>query len=101
MTFTDEQIKEIERLAAINYTVKQIALYLDVIPWQLQREFDNRESTFRYHYDRGRLISQAKIDMALLESAEKQNMTAISQFEKIRTLRHFENLRDQLIYGNS
>jgi hypothetical protein len=99
MTFTDEQIQEIEKLAGINYTIKQIAMYLDIKPGALQREFENRESEFRYHYDRGRLISQAKIDQALLDSATKSNLTAINQFEKIRNARHFENLRDQLIYG--
>lgn len=101
MTFTDKQKLEIEKLAAINYTVKQTAVYLDIEPRLLQREFEIKESEFRHHYDRGRLITQAKIDMALVESAEKQNMTAINQLEKIRTARHFENMRDQLIYGHS
>ena len=101
MTFTDEQKLEIEKLAAINYTVKQTAVYLDIEPRLIQREFDNKESEFRHHYNRGRLITQAKIDMALVESAEKQNMTAINQLEKIRIARHFENMRDQLIYGHS
>jgi len=100
MQFTDKQITEIEKLAGLNYTVKQIAMYLDVDATKLQNEFENKQSEFRYHYDRGKLITQAKIDMQLNESAEKGNMTAMQQYEKIRTARHFENIRDQLLNGN-
>ncbi len=96
MNFTNEQIEEIENLAGINYTVKQIAMYFDIPVNELQKQFDNKESVFRYHYDRGRLISQAKVDMDLLTSAQGGNMTAKQQFEKIRQTRHFENLRDQM-----
>ncbi|MDD4375074.1 MAG: hypothetical protein PHG67_14275 [Bacteroidales bacterium] len=101
MTFTDEQIKEIENLAGINYTVRQIAMYFDISAAMLQREYENPDSIFRYHYDRGRLVSQAKIDMALQESAEKQSLSAIQQLERVRQNRRFENQRDQLIYGDS
>lgn len=101
MTFTDEQIKEIENLAGINYTVRQIAMYFDISVAMLQREYENPNSLFRYHYDRGRLVSQAKIDMALQTSAEGQNLSAIQQLERTRQNRRFENQRDQLIYGDS
>jgi hypothetical protein len=100
MTFTDEQIDQITKLAGVNYTVRKIAIFLDVDPLQLQREFNDVDSEFRRHYDRGRLLTQAKIDMALLISAEGQSLSAIQQLEKIRTARHFENMRDSLVYGD-
>lgn len=100
MDFTDEQIEQIEKLAGINYTVRKIAMYLDIPARILQREFEDSESTFRYHYDRGRLVAQADVDMDLLNSAKTGNMTAKQQFEKIRQARHFENIRDQLVYGD-
>jgi hypothetical protein len=101
MTFTPDQIKEIESLAGINYTVRQIALYFDISAAMVMREYENTDSEFRYHFDRGRLVSQAKIDMALQTSAEGQNITAIQQLERVRQNRKFENQRDQLIYGDS
>lgn len=101
MTFTDDQIETIEKLAAVNYTIKKIAIFLDVNPSELLHEFDDPDSQFRHHYDRGRLLSQAKIDMALLSSAEGQSLSAIQQLEKTRANRHFENQRDILINGNS
>lgn len=88
MKFTDEQIKEIESLAGINYSVKQIAMYFDMDQKELQSEFENTESEFRYHYDRGQLIAQAEIDKATLESAKKGNITAQQRYDKkIRELR--------------
>lgn len=100
MTFTEEQIETIEKVAGLNYTVKQIAMYLDVPLLELQHEFDDKDSEFRYHFDRGRLISQTEIDIAVIDSAKGGNMTSRQQFEKIRQSRHFENMRDQLIYGS-
>lgn len=100
MDFTEDQINEIEKLAGLNYTVKQIAMYLDIPPGDLQEQFDDPDSDFRYHFDRGRLIAQAKIDMQTQQSAENGNLTAAQTLEKIRQARHFETMRDKLLYGN-
>ena len=101
MELTQEQKQTVEQLAGLNYTVRQIALYLGIDPDTLQREFENLESPFRYHYDRGRLIARASVDMQALESAKGGNITAMQQYEKVRQGRHFENIRDQIIYGYS
>lgn len=100
MTFTPEQIESIEKLAGLNYTFKQIAMYLEVPFNDLLQEYEDKESEFRYHYDRGHLLAQADIDQNLIDSAKRGNVTAIQQFEKIRQSRHFENTRDRIIYGN-
>ncbi len=100
MELTTENYEEIEKLASLNYTVRQIAMYLKVSLSELQKEFEDKESKFRYHYQRGKLISQAKIDMKINESAQGGNMTAMQQFEKIRNARHFENMRNQMFDGD-
>ncbi len=100
MELTTENYEEIEKLASLNYTVRQIAMYLNVSLSELQKEFEDKESKFRYHYQRGKLISQAKIDMKINESAQGGNMTAMQQFEKIRNARHFENMRNQMFDGD-
>lgn len=82
MKFTDEQLKEIEQLAGINYSVRQIAMYFEFDKAELQKEFEDKESVFRYHYDRGQLIAQAEIDKATLESAKKGNITAQLRYDK-------------------
>ncbi len=100
MDFTIEQTEEIEQLSGLNYTINQIAMYLDLSPEDLQAEFENPESDFRYHFDRGRLISQAKIDMQTQKSAEGGSLSAAQTLENIRRSRHFENLRNQMLYGH-
>ena len=100
MDFTPEQIEEIESLAGINYTVKQIAMYLNIPAGELYRQFEIKDSILRYHYDRGKLLSQAQVDMALLSSAKGSNQTAVQQLERVRQSRHFENMRDKVIYGD-
>jgi hypothetical protein len=93
-------VSQIENLAAINYTVRQIAMYLKVSINELYREYNNKDSEFRRHFDTGKLFSQAKIDMQIVKSAEGGNATAMQMYEKTRAARHFENERDNLIYGD-
>lgn len=100
MTFTQEQIDSVEKLAGLNYTFKQIAMYLDVPFKDILNEYEDKDSKFRYHYDRGKLLSQADIDQGALDSAKGGNITAMQQFEKTKQARHFENIRDLLIYGD-
>ena len=97
MNFTNEQTEEIEKLAGLNYTIKQIALYFAIDPNKLQKEFNDSDSTFRYHFDRGRLIAQAEIDMQTLILAKGGNITAMQRLDKIRKSKQFEIIRDQTL----
>lgn len=100
MTFTNEQKKIIEDLAGLNYTIKHIAMYLDIKVSFLYQDYNDQKSEFRYHYDRGKLLSQADIDMQSLQAAKKGNMTAMQQFEKVKKTRYFENERDRILNGD-
>ena len=48
MEFTPEQINTIERLAGMNYTIRQVAMYFDINPDLLYLEYNNKESEFAY-----------------------------------------------------
>jgi hypothetical protein len=72
-----------------------------VKPDELHEAYMDKESDFTYHYDRGRLIAQADIDMKLLESAKGGNITAIQQLQKTQKLKHFENIRNMIADGHS
>ena len=79
---TADNYQDIENLAGTNYTVKQIAMYLNVSHWDLQRAYEDTESEFRYHYDRGKLIVNAKIDTQASDLAQKGNLTAVQIYKK-------------------
>lgn len=98
MELTPSQYKEIETLSAINYSVKQIAMYLDVDHKQFARAFYDMESKVRYHYERGRLVAQAEIDKANLKRAKDGNLTSIQQWKKDSTYHRIDNLKKQTFY---
>ncbi len=96
MELTPAQFKEIEQLAAVNYSVKQIAMYLDVDLKAFQKEFSNPDSKIRYHYDRGLLVTQAEIDKANLKRARDGNLTSIQQWKKDANHQKLENLKKKV-----
>ena len=98
MELTPSQFKDIEQLAAINYSVKNIAMYLDVDAKLFQKEFSLTDSKIRYHYERGKLVTQAEIDKANLKRAKDGNMTSIQQWKKDAGFRNIENLKKQVFF---
>ncbi|MCX6268353.1 MAG: hypothetical protein NTW16_13495 [Bacteroidetes bacterium] len=98
MQLSPEQFNDIEQLASINYSVRQIAMYLDIDHNQFQRAFNEPDSLIRYHYDRGKLVTQAEIDKANLKRAKDGNMTSIQQWKKDSTSQNLENLKKQVFY---
>jgi len=98
MELTPSQFKDIENLAAINYSIRQIAMYLDVDYKLLLSSFNKPDSKVRYHYDRGKLITQAEIDKANLKRAKDGNMTSIQQWKKDSNAQKLENLKKQVFF---
>lgn len=100
MIFTDEQISEIESLAALNYSIPQVGVYLDVSIPLLYAEFDLPDSQFRYHYKRGQLVAQAQIDMSNLESAKKGNITAQQRYDKRARQVKIDQAKERIFRGD-
>ena len=96
MEFTEEQLEIIENLAGINYTVRQIAMYFDISLQQLYLEYENKESEFAYHFDRGKLMANADVDMKLLQDARAGNLTAAAMFKKAEKASRITNLKTEL-----
>ena len=98
MHLTEEQCNHIEQLAAINYSPKQIALYLGNDEKEFLKEFHKDNSKIKLHYDRGSLMAQAEIDQANLKRARDGSLTAIQQWKKDARHQRFENLKLKLLY---
>ena len=82
MIYTEKQLEDLENLSGLNYTFKQIAMYLDLPLHEIMRDFNDPDSDFRYRYDRGQLMASAEIDKANLDSAKKGNITAQQRYDK-------------------
>ena len=93
MDFQAEQKVDIERLAGLGYSIHRVAMYLDIPAPVLLAEYADEDSPFRYHYDRGVVLMEAKIGLSLMESAEKGNIMAIEQAARLRAEQHKRNLR--------
>lgn len=102
---TPAQLREVENLAAINYSIKQIAQYLDVDYKLFQKSFtistedpDYRQGNVRYHFDRGVLMAQAELDKANLRRAKDGNISSLQQWKKDATAQKLQNLKRQVYY---
>jgi hypothetical protein len=99
MNLTPEQIDELEKLAGLGYTFKQIALYFNFDYNDVIREYADTNSVFRHHYDRGLLISNALIDMKNLELAKTGNLTASAIIAKKLKDSKFQTIKDRIFNG--
>lgn len=84
LRLADEQLEQIEQLAGAGYAPWQIAMYLDLPKKEFMKDWNNKDSFIRYHYDRGILLVDAQAGMKLAENAMAGNITAHQQLEKVR-----------------
>lgn len=95
LRLSEEQLLQIETLAATNYAPRSIAKFLDVNEAVFVAEWQNKHSVVRHHYDKGILQAEFLISNGLLEHAQKGNITASQEFKKIARARHVENLKNE------
>jgi len=98
MNLNEEQITELEQLAGCGYTLKQIAMYFNLSIREVLEAYQDPQSDFRFHYERGKLLIQAKIDMQATISAQSGNLTAMQRLDKLTSKRNFINARDEMIH---
>lgn len=93
---TDEQKEDLERLAALNYSTKELAICLE-IPYDLfRKEADIEGSDIHSHIRKGKLLVKANVDIETMRSAEGGNITAIQQYAKMMRDREFKQMLEDL-----
>ncbi len=91
-------LETITRLAAVNYSYDEMAIYLDVSRSQFREKATTRDTDEWLAINRGRLQSQFEIDDKLNQNARTGNITAAQTAEKRRKIKEFQNLKS-LVYG--
>ena len=99
LKFSEEELAQIGALSGAGYSPEKIAMYLDVDKKKFLKEWKNKDTIVRYHYDRGLLLDSAAITMKLAENAKGGNITAIQQLDKIQRAQRVENLKKKYLYG--
>lgn len=100
---TPEQFEELERLAGIGWSKRQIALYFEIHLTKFLHEYERHDlvpGTIRYHYDRGVLIFAAKVDTKLSAAAETGNLTAIQIYKKESLNNKLRDFKERLLNGD-
>ena len=92
----EETVQELQRLSALGYSVRDMAMYFDFDYGQFKAEADNPDSEIAYNIKRGKLILRANVDMRISESAENGNITAVQQLAKSLREKNYNDLLNSL-----
>ena len=93
--------EEYEKLAAIGYSPKQIAMYYQIKYIDFEWYFNLVGSPLQYHYKRGQLMQHAKEGIAMAISAETgENVTQAQRLDKLRREVEFSNAINNIFYGD-
>ena len=92
----EETVLELQRLSALGYSVRDMAMYFDFDYGQFKSEADNPDSEIAYNIKRGKLILRANVDMRISESAENGNITAVQQLAKSMREKNYNDLLNSL-----
>ena len=93
---TEETVAELQRLSALGYSLRDMAMYFDYDYNQFKAEADDPDSEVAYNSRRGKLILRANVDMRTAESAENGNITAVQQLAKSMREKYYNHLLNSL-----
>jgi len=92
----EEQKEDIERLAALGYSVADMALYFDMNVSQFSHDAETDGCIICHHIKRGKLTVKANANMKLMISAESGNITALQQLAKAQKEIEYKDFLKQL-----
>ncbi|WP_421977837.1 hypothetical protein [Roseivirga seohaensis] len=87
---SDDEQAELERLAALGYTVGKMAMYFGLDEKAFIKEAATEESEIHFRIERGKLRSEAAEKMKILEAAERGNVTASQQLRNLKRDRSWD-----------
>lgn len=95
-----DQFETLEKLSALGYTSEELAMYFNLDKFNFVAASEDEKSLIYYHISRGKLISKANEEKALLEKTETGDIASSQQMLKIRRLRNFHEFRKHFIYDD-
>lgn len=93
---TQEEENMLEMLAALNYSISDMALYFKQPEDIFELDAKTEGCRINILIRRGKLVARANPDIKLLESANSGNITAIQQLSKRQKEYKFEEMLDEL-----
>ncbi|MGL5682568.1 MAG: hypothetical protein ACRDDZ_05860 [Marinifilaceae bacterium] len=99
VSLTEDNLVEIERLSSLGYSTEEMALYFDVDKIAFDDAANTDGTDINYHIRRGLLITKAKEQMAIQQSAEHGDEKAIKALSAVRYRREFNIARRDILYN--
>ena len=96
---TREQVQELQRYGALEWTPRDIAICMGFDIDQFTAEYKDPESIVSLAITRGRLMTSATIGSNILASAEKGDIPSILHLEKIRREKSFQSSKLDIFGG--
>lgn len=90
---------EYEKLAALNYTPADIAMYFDAPVAEFEFYFSLIGSPLKYHYERGPLLQKAQEGMSMIRDASTgENVVQAQRLDAARRNKDYKNALDEIIF---
>lgn len=99
LPLSDEELEEIQALAACNFSPELIAKRMGIEPHVFFHFFNNTESDLYQAYDAGKMSATFEIMKKQLELAKSGNITAAQIFLKESKEIEIANLRNKCLFG--
>lgn len=99
---SEEELKELESLAAVGYPPEKLAMYFDQPLGLFKKEYSLPsvpENAIAYHVARGKLRSEAAEEIKIFEAAERGNVTASQQLINLKRDRGWKVSKLDLFAG--
>ncbi len=99
LMLSDEECETIASLSAINYTMRQMAMYLEIPFAKFQKASIEPDNKIKYYIEKGKLESDFRINDKIRQDAEGGNQMAKMIFDKTRELNEIEQIKSRTLYG--
>lgn len=96
LNFSADELSELEKLAALSYSEKDMAMYFNVPYPEFRQDAKTEGTRINYHIRRGKLIIKANANMQLMISAEGGNLTAIQQLAKATAKKEYDDMLNEM-----
>lgn len=96
---TEEQFEQLEKLAALGYTPREIAMFFNLPVAPFQKIAAEPTSHINYRIESGKFKALANESLAILSKSEKGDIDASKRIQDIRKTRGFKISKDD-IFGS-
>lgn len=98
LMLSDEEFETIAGLSALNYTLAQMAVYLEKDYAHFLKAYNSENSKVQFFITKGKLESRYLVNSKLLLNAQAGNITAAQELKKITDANDVEQIKRKILF---